>query len=91
MPLVIEIPPGTPPMARLDIDQHDEARVVLKTNQPDMPEMVLGVRFAVERYGSRAVGDEREFCECVAISRADGSGERHVFDGARSLGRVAGS
>lgn len=49
MPLVIEIPPGTPPMARLDIDQHDEARVVLKTNRPDVPEMVLGVRFAVEK------------------------------------------
>lgn len=49
VPLVIEIPPGTPPMARLDIDQHDEARVVLKTNHPDIPEMVLGIRFAVER------------------------------------------
>jgi hypothetical protein len=49
VPLEIEIPPGTPPMARLDIDQHDEARVVLKTNQPGIPEMVLGVRFAVER------------------------------------------
>jgi len=49
LPLVIEIPPGTPPMARLDIDQHNEARVVLKTNQPDAPEMVLGVRFVVER------------------------------------------
>jgi hypothetical protein len=49
VPLVIEIPPGTPPMARLEIDQHDEAWVVLKTNQPDVPEMVLGVRFAVER------------------------------------------
>jgi hypothetical protein len=49
VPLVIEIPPGTPPMARLDINQHDEARVVLRTNHPDVPEMVLGVRFAVEK------------------------------------------
>jgi hypothetical protein len=49
VPLVIEIPPGTPPMARLDIDQHDEARVVLKTNLPEVPEMMLGIRFAVER------------------------------------------
>ncbi len=49
VPLVIEIPPGTPPMARLDIDQHDEARVVLKTTHPDVPEMVLGVRFVVEK------------------------------------------
>lgn len=49
VPLSIEVPPGTPPMARLDIDQHDEARVVLKTTLPDVPEMVLGVRFAVEK------------------------------------------
>jgi hypothetical protein len=49
VPLVIEIPPGTPPMARLDIYQHDEALVVLTTNQPDAPEIVLSVRFAVER------------------------------------------
>jgi hypothetical protein len=49
VPLVIEVPPGTPPMARLDIDQHDEARVILKTTHPDVPEMVLGVRFAVEK------------------------------------------
>ncbi len=49
VPLTIEIPPGTPPMARLEIDQHDEARVVLKTTHLDVPEMVLGVRFAVEK------------------------------------------
>lgn len=49
VPLTVEIPPGTPPMARLDIDQHDEARIVLKTNLPDVPEIVLGVRFTVER------------------------------------------
>jgi hypothetical protein len=49
VPLTIAVPPGTPPMARLDIDQHDEARVVLKTTLPDVPEMVLGVRFAVEK------------------------------------------
>jgi Protein of unknown function (DUF1573) len=48
VPLTIELPPGMPPMARLDIDQHDEARVILKTNRPEMPEIVLGVRFAVE-------------------------------------------
>jgi hypothetical protein len=49
VPLTIEVPPGTPPMARLDIDQHDEARVVLKTSRPDLPEVVLGVRFIVEK------------------------------------------
>lgn len=49
VPITVEIPPGTPPMARLDIDQHDEARIVLKTNLPDVPEIVLGVRFTVER------------------------------------------
>ncbi|MGD9632977.1 MAG: DUF1573 domain-containing protein [Pirellulales bacterium] len=49
LPLTVEIPPGTPPMARLDIDQHDEARIVLKSSLPDVPEIVLQVRFAVER------------------------------------------
>jgi Protein of unknown function (DUF1573) len=49
VPLAIEIPPGTPPMARLDIDQHDEALVVITTDDPALPEMVLGVRFAVEK------------------------------------------
>lgn len=49
VPLTVEIPPGTPPMARLDIDQHDEARIVLKSSLPDVPEIVLQVRFAVER------------------------------------------
>jgi hypothetical protein len=49
VPLVVEIPKGTPPMARLDTAQSDEARVVLKTTMPEVPEMVLQVRFAVER------------------------------------------
>jgi hypothetical protein len=49
VPLTIELPPGMPPMARLDIDQHDEARVVLKTSRPEVPEIVLGVRFVVEK------------------------------------------
>ena len=49
VPLTIELPPGMPPMARLDIDQHDEARVVLKTSRPEVPEIVFGVRFVVEK------------------------------------------
>ncbi len=49
VPLTIAIPQGVAPMARLDISQHDEARVVLKTNYPEIPEIVLGVRFVVER------------------------------------------
>jgi hypothetical protein len=49
VPLTIRVPPGTRPMARLDIDQHDEARVVLKSSLPEVPEVVLGVRFSVER------------------------------------------
>jgi len=49
VPLTIELPPGMPPMARLNIDQHDEARVILKTNRPETPEIVLGVRFIVEK------------------------------------------
>jgi hypothetical protein len=49
VPLTIDIPKGTPPMARLDTQQSDEARVVLSTGLADVPEMVISVRFAVER------------------------------------------
>lgn len=49
VPLTVEIPKGTPPMARLNTQQSDEAKIVLKTNYPGVPEMVIGVRFAVER------------------------------------------
>jgi len=49
VPLVIEIPPGMPPMARLDTQQNDEARVVLKTTNADVSEVVISVRFAIER------------------------------------------
>jgi hypothetical protein len=49
VPVDIEIPAGTRPMARLATAQGEEARVVIKTSHPVMKELAFGVRFAVER------------------------------------------
>jgi hypothetical protein len=49
VPLEIEVPAGTRPMVRLDTAQGDEGRIILSTNHPTIRELVLGVRFAVER------------------------------------------
>ena len=49
VPLAVEIPPGTPPMVRLDTDQSDGGRITLKTTHPDAPELVLRVQFTVQR------------------------------------------
>jgi hypothetical protein len=49
VPLVVEIPPGTPPMARLETEQSEAGKIVLKTTSKEAAEMVLHVRFAVER------------------------------------------
>jgi len=49
VPLRIEIPPGTHPMVRLHTAQSDEGRVTIKTSLPEAPELVLSVRFSVER------------------------------------------
>jgi hypothetical protein len=49
IPVEIEVPAGTRPMVRLDTAQGEEGRVVLKTSHPTVKELVLGVRFAVER------------------------------------------
>jgi hypothetical protein len=49
VPMEIEVPAGTRPMVRLDTAQGEEGRVVLKTTHPTIKELVLGVRFAVER------------------------------------------
>jgi hypothetical protein len=49
VPVEIEVPAGTRPMVRLDTAQGDEARIVLKTTHPTISELVLGVRFSVER------------------------------------------
>jgi hypothetical protein len=45
----VEVPAGTRPMVRLDTAQGEEGRVVLTTTHPTIKELVLGVRFAVER------------------------------------------
>jgi hypothetical protein len=49
VPVTIEVPAGTRPMVRLDTAQGEAGRVVLKTTHPSVPELVLGVRFSVER------------------------------------------
>ncbi len=49
VPVDIEVPAGTRPMVRLSTAQGDEARIVLSTTHPSIKELVLGVRFAVER------------------------------------------
>lgn len=48
-PVDVEVPAGTRPMVRLGTAQGDEGRIVLKTTHPSIKEVVLGVRFAVER------------------------------------------
>lgn len=47
--LLIAIPPGTPPMIHLDTAQGEPGQIVLKCNHPLSPEVVINVRFAVER------------------------------------------
>jgi hypothetical protein len=49
IPMHVEIPPGTRPMVRLGTSQGEEGKIVLKTTHPNMKELSLGVRFAVER------------------------------------------
>jgi hypothetical protein len=49
VPMEIEVPPGTRPMARLSASQGEEGKIVLKTTHPTVKEFALGVRFSVER------------------------------------------
>jgi hypothetical protein len=49
VPMEIEVPAGTRPMVRLDTAQGEEGRIVLETTHSTIKELVLGVRFAVER------------------------------------------
>jgi hypothetical protein len=49
IPVEIEVPAGTRPMVRLSTAQGEEGRVVLKTTHPTIKELVVGVRFSVER------------------------------------------
>jgi hypothetical protein len=48
-PLKIEIPAGTPPMVRTETAQGEAGRIVLKTTHPKVKELILSVRFSVER------------------------------------------
>jgi hypothetical protein len=49
VPLTIEVPPGTPPMAHLETQQSEAGKVILTTNSKEAAEMVIHVRFDVER------------------------------------------
>jgi hypothetical protein len=49
VPLTVEVPAGTRPMARLAIPQSEPGKIVLKTNLADQPELVVRVGFTVER------------------------------------------
>jgi hypothetical protein len=48
VPLEVSIPPGTPPMARMETQQSEAGKIVLATTGKDANKMVLHVRFAVE-------------------------------------------
>ena len=48
MPLLLEIPSGTPPMVRLGEPASSDALVVLKTTHPNAKEVQLRVNFSVE-------------------------------------------
>jgi hypothetical protein len=48
-PVQVEVPAGTRPLVRLGTAQGEEGRVVLTTTHPTIKELVIGVRFAVER------------------------------------------
>lgn len=48
-PLVIEIPPNTRPMVRLDTSQGEAGHILLSTTHPKIKELKVGVHFAVER------------------------------------------
>ena len=49
VPMEIEVPTGTRPMVRTDTAQGEAGRIVLKTTHPKVKELVLNVRFSVER------------------------------------------
>ena len=49
VPLKVEVPAGTRPMVRTDTAQGEAGRIVLSTTHPKVKELVLSVRFSVER------------------------------------------
>ncbi len=48
MPLVVELPKGTPPMVRTGAPASTDAKIVLKSNNPKASEILLRVHFTVE-------------------------------------------
>ena len=47
-PLTVEVPPGSPAVNRLGSEQGRLGRIRIRTNHPEVPELMLYVRFAVE-------------------------------------------
>jgi len=48
VPLTIRIPKGSPPTSHLGLDLASLGRITIKTNHPQVPELVIYVRFAVQ-------------------------------------------
>jgi hypothetical protein len=48
VPLIVELPQGTPPMVRAGEPASTDAKIVLKSNNPKAPEILLRVQFTVE-------------------------------------------
>ena len=48
VPLQIEVPAGTRPMVRMGEPTSNEAQVVLRSNHPEIPDLQMRVKFAVE-------------------------------------------
>jgi hypothetical protein len=48
IPLTIQIPKGSPPASHLGPTQEKLGRITLKTTHPDVPELQILLRFAIE-------------------------------------------
>jgi hypothetical protein len=48
VPLIVELPQGTPPMVRVGEPASTDAKIVLKSNNPQASEILLRVQFIVE-------------------------------------------
>ena len=48
VPLIVELPQGTPPMVRAGEPASTDARIVLESDNPQAPEVLLRVQFTVE-------------------------------------------
>ena len=47
-PLIVEVPPGAPLVDHMSSDKKGAGKVIIKTGHPDMDEITIYVRFAVQ-------------------------------------------